>query len=195
MIRQSLQSVLCICLSPLVVAQQTLPTAATPAGRDKPAILEKGTEVKLVLLETVSSATAKNGQKVRMAVAEDVSSNGVIVIRKGTPATGEVAELRKPVLNKRNGYFSIKPVDLTMASGSRLKLREYPPDACEPDGPCWLLRILVLPFMPFAIAHETEERHRHPETGKEYTKQISSSEWGYLAEKLAAQPASPLSAQ
>jgi hypothetical protein len=179
-----LSTALCFAFSPLLMAQQAASTMEAPTNAGKPVVLPKGTEVVFALLESVSTATAKNGQEVRLVVANDVEANGSIVIPMGTPATGEVTHLRKAVTGKRNGSLQIQPISLTLTDGKQLKLREHPPDACEPDGPCWLLNALVMPFYPLFLIHEAVDRRDHPETGKEFIEQDCSPEWGYLGEKF-----------
>lgn len=69
-------------------------------------MLKKGTDVHLVLLESVSSATATKGQSVHMAVLDDVTDgNGVIVIPKGTSATDVADGVIKAVPGKGTGAY------------------------------------------------------------------------------------------
>ncbi len=180
MIRRMIQSALCICLSPLVVAQQVASPISTPV------VLKKGTEVKLVLFETISSATAKNGQKVRMAVAEDVTLNGAIVIPRGSLATGEVTEIRKAKPQKRNGFFVIKPIDFMLADGTRLKLREYRPgeDSCEDFGACWAMWTFFGPLMLLVLTKTAIENRDYREAGKDYVRERCSPGYGFLARDL-----------
>jgi hypothetical protein len=105
--RLMIQAALCVVFCPLLTAQQPVAPASAPTEASNSNVLKKGTYVRLVLLETVSSATATKGQSVRMLVKEDVSADGVIVIPKGTSATGIVAWVRKAVPGKKDGSFSI----------------------------------------------------------------------------------------
>ncbi|MGB0065219.1 MAG: hypothetical protein WBP85_12300 [Terracidiphilus sp.] len=173
----------CLAFSPLLVAQQAASSIEAPTNTSKPVVLSKGTEVVFALLESVSTATAKNGQEVRLAVANDVEVNGSIVIPKGTHATGKVTQLRKAIAGKRDGSFSIKPISLTLTDGKQLKLREHPPDACEPDGPCWLLNALAMPFYPLLLIHDAADRSDNDnlESGKEFIAEECSPQWGFLA--------------
>jgi hypothetical protein len=173
---------------PAPAAQQAATSIEAPTNVSKPIVLRTGTEVVFALLEAVSTATANEGQQVRLVVANDVVANGVIVIPKGTPATGKVTDLRKAVAGTRDGNLRIQPVSLTLKDGQQVKLREYPPDACEPDGPCWLLKALAMPFYPLFLIREAAERRDHPETGKELIEKECSPEWGFLAAKLSVQP-------
>ncbi len=189
MIRRFFASWLCVALAPLLVAQETAsPRAASPKS-DMSSTLRKGTEVKLILLETISSETAKNGQKVRMAVAEDLTSNGVIVIPKGTVARGEVSELRKAVPYERNGFFEIKPVNLTLANGTKLKLREYMPgeDACGDFGPCWAMWTFFAPLVLIGLTRTAIENRHYREAGTDSIEKRCSTDFGYLARGFTVQ--------
>jgi hypothetical protein len=146
---KALQSALCLVLSPLLVAQSPEIGATSPGTANQSISIPKGTAVNVVTLETVSSATAKRGQRVRMAVNQEVSVDGIIVIPAGTPVVGEVTHVRRAIPNKKDGYVVIRPVYLNLASGARLNLREYPPgeDSCGDMGPCWEFFLIVVPLL------------------------------------------------
>ena len=115
--------------------------------------LEKGQEVELQLLESVSSATGRNRQVVKLATVSDVVENGIIAIPKGAPAVGVVKHVRKALPGKKNGYLEIEASELTLPNGTIVKLGEYPPgdDACGDMGPCWALFIAAAPFTPLLL--------------------------------------------
>ena len=157
MIRKMLQAILCVILCPLLAAQQR-------ASSTKSAFvsLPKGTQVNLVLLETVSSLTAKKGQTIRMAVAESLTAGGHVLIPMGTPVVGVVSRRRAPIPGKRNGYVVIRPVSLTLRDGSRIELLEQPPgsNACGGMGKwCWGY---LTPFGLFGLATLPFDMH-HPD--------------------------------
>jgi hypothetical protein len=54
--------------------------------------LPEGTKIRLRLEQTVSSATAEEGQTVEFIVAEAISVNGAVVVKEGARATGTVTE-------------------------------------------------------------------------------------------------------
>src|ERR1017187_8034063 len=98
MIRSMIQAALCLILCPLLTAQQISPPAAladapqsftpapvTAATYPLPEFVNipKDTEIELISLEVVSSATATKGQLVRLALAKDVLVKGLVVIPKG----------------------------------------------------------------------------------------------------------------
>ncbi|HVU48421.1 MAG TPA: hypothetical protein VHD85_19985 [Terracidiphilus sp.] len=191
MIRKRLHAALCIVLAPLLAAQQTAGTAATPLG-GKPAsapqsvTLARGQEVYLVLLEDISSATAIKGQRVRMAVAEDVIVDGKIVIPKGEMVEGKVSHLTKAISGKRNGYVRVRPLDLTLNGGVQLKLSDYPPgeDDCGDFGPCWAMWTFFAPAAPFALIRMAVDAHRLKEPGVDAIEHICSCHVGYTVQKI-----------
>jgi hypothetical protein len=194
MIRKIAHSALCIVLAPLLIAQQT---AATPPALRENAqtnpvfvTLHRGTEIKLVLLESASASTAMTGQQLRMAVAEDVIVGGWIVIPKDTPATGEVADLIKPVRGKRNGYLGVKPVRLSLPDGHSIRLREYPPgeDACADMGPCWVLYTLFAPLVIIGLLKTTISNRNLDETGNDRLVQIGEDFSAYTGRNIRLQP-------
>lgn len=73
-----------------VAAQQVV--MSTPTAT----VLRTGTPVVLRILETVSTKdkVAKVNDRVRMEVAEAVTMNGTVVIPSGSPAVGELTDVR-----------------------------------------------------------------------------------------------------
>jgi len=192
MIGRFLSSTLCFVLAPLLVAQDMATTPVTTAaesGRTL-AMLPRGTEVKLLLLESVSASKAENGQEVRMAVAEDVRANGAVVIPKNTPAMGKVNELIKPVSGKRNGYLSVNPASLKLPDGTGIKLREYSPgeDSCGDFGPCWVLYTLFGPLVLIGLIKTSIENRKLSEAGTDRTEHAGSVLSGYTGRDLRLRP-------
>jgi hypothetical protein len=130
------------------------PPAATPEPSSKPGVLARGTEVHLVLLDSISSATAKKGQTVHFAVAQDAKEGGVVVIPRGTPAEGIVTHIRKGIPGKHDGTLQLEPRQILLSDGSRLKLSRNRPgeDDCGDMGPCWALATFAVALSPVLIA-------------------------------------------
>ena len=170
----------------------------------------KGTYVNLVLTEQVSSATATKGQTVRMAVSKDVLENGVVLIPRGTPATGVVKQVARAIPGKSDGSLRIVPQEITMPNGLLYRLRDSPPgeDACGDMGPCWALiggAILLSPlilayaivFSPWLIAssiqdHKTEKQYRathpakpEPTPGQERVEAACTINFAYTSDQLS----------
>jgi hypothetical protein len=183
--QSALSSGVCLILCPLLVAQETAPIAspqapAQAASQQTPAallpgsaVVARGVQVKFVLLDSVSSATATKGQPVHFAVAEDVLVDGRVAIPRGTPANGVVKHVRKGVPGEHDSYLELEPREIVLANGSRIKFAAYPPgeDSCGDFGPCAafvvflivlspLLVPLVLISTPRLIAHGIRERKK-----------------------------------
>jgi hypothetical protein len=181
MIRRLLASALCVCMAPLLAAQQVSEApgrfegALVPAS-DQKAIVPKHTEIRLILTETVSSATASKGQSVRMAVGQDVSVNGVVVIPKGTPAIGVVDFVRKVVPGKKDGDVLIKPISVNLPNSRPITLRPY--NGSEQDA----LGEALFPILPFCYVAMLVAIpfHRKHETGKEFVLEACSEQWSEL---------------
>jgi len=195
MMRKTLQAALCLCLSPLLAAQQAAtldaPTPQTVAPRALPAsvTVRKNTRIRLVALEAVSSATAVNGQLVPLAVEEDVLVDGLVAIPKGTLATGKVTHLQKGVAGKHDGYLRVEPISLALANGKRVKLWEsaYGEDDCANAGPCWALWIVSAPLLPailIAKVVDAQEDIRDKPAGKDQTIQARDTVDSYAARRI-----------
>ena len=154
MIRELLQSAFCVCLSPLLVAQEVA-SSGSAAGQttSNSVTIPRETEIGFVTLEPVSSATATKHQPVRLAVEKDVAIKGVIAIPKGTLAVGEVSRLTRGVPGKRDGSIRVIPAALVLAGGTQLKLKEnrWGEDDCGDMGPCWALFIFTAPLLPLIL--------------------------------------------
>jgi hypothetical protein len=129
------------------------PPAATPPSPN-PGALARGTEVHLVLLDSISSATAKKGQTVHFAVAQGIQEGEVVLIPRGTPAEGIVTQVRKGIPGKHDGTLQLEPRQILLNDGSRLKLSHGRPgeDDCGDMGPCWALATFAVVLSPVLIA-------------------------------------------
>lgn len=108
-------------LSAPVVAQTAVPTASpAPAAVVEAApaqnILRAGTEVPLITREELTTKKKKLrvGQRFQMEVAQNVTANGVTVIPAGTPAVGEVTEVRNKGMWGKSGYIGARVVSIRM---------------------------------------------------------------------------------
>jgi len=85
-------------------------------------VLAHATPVRLVLLDNVSSATATAGQAVNFEVAEDVLVEGLIVIPRGSPATGTITDAQAKRRMGKAGYVDINIDKVTLADGEKVLL-------------------------------------------------------------------------
>ena len=177
MIRTTLHSALCLCLSPLLVAQQSSSSAQSPTPSELVAnehaattTLRRGTIVALALMDTISSATAHEGQTVRLALAEDVIVKGAVVIRRGAPAVGVIESVRKATDGKHGGDLQVKLVSFTPPGTSPIALKDYTPPTTDSDGFCggfisclFVFVVLVIPYWTVAGIVDAVKApfHRH----------------------------------
>lgn len=105
--------------APVVVPAAAVP-AAPVAAIIEPApqvsVLRAGTEVPLTMREELTTKKKKLrvGQRFQMEVAADVTSGGVTVIPSGTPATGEITEVRNKGSWRKSGYIGARVVSLRL---------------------------------------------------------------------------------
>ena len=83
-------------------------------------VLRAGTEVPLRMEESLDSndKTVREGNQFRMSVAQDVTLGGLVVIPAGSPATGEIVELRRKGMWGKSGRIVARV--LSVRVGDRL---------------------------------------------------------------------------
>jgi hypothetical protein len=106
----------------------TIAPAAAPAVAIAPvvtsqAVLRAGTAVALRLLETVTTKekAARVGQRIRMEIASPVEYNGVTVSPAGTPAEGEITEVRNKGMWGKSGHLTARAL-WTRVNGRQIRL-------------------------------------------------------------------------
>lgn len=79
-------------------------------------ILRAGTEVPLQMREELTTKKKKLrvGQRFQMEVAANVTQGGVTVIPAGTPAVGEITEIRNKGMWGKSGYIGARVVSLRL---------------------------------------------------------------------------------
>ena len=87
---------------PMPVASQETPPVP------KKVKLMEGTEVALRMGEDISSRTAKPGQPVELALAEDLKVGDITVAKAGARALGEVVQAKRPDFWGEAGEVSIR---------------------------------------------------------------------------------------
>jgi len=109
----------------LAVAQpaQAAP-AAPPAAAAAPAagpVLKAGTPVLTRTLDSLSSRDARQGDRFRIAVVQDVLVDGLLVIPAGTTGYGEVRGVVEKGMMGKSGKLEIVPLFVEVA-GARIAL-------------------------------------------------------------------------
>jgi hypothetical protein len=94
--------------------QATIVTLATQN------VLRAGTEVPLRMEESLDSndKALREGQQVRMSVASDVRLGNLVVIPAGSPATGEITDLRRKGMWGKSGRINARVLNVRV--GDRL---------------------------------------------------------------------------
>lgn len=115
-----------VLLAPAAAMAQTGPLLSAPpiqALNSNTAYLRVGTEVPLMLSEelTTKNKQLKNGQRFQMAVAAAVLVQGVVVIPVGSPAVGEITEVRNKGMWGKSGHFSAR-VLYVVVNGRQIRL-------------------------------------------------------------------------
>lgn len=116
----------CALVAALVFGSPALAQSATTpivAGAPDAAVLRAGTSVPLKMAEalTTNGKKLKVGQRFQMEVAEPVQVNGVTVIPAGSPATGEVTEVRNKGMWGKSGRINAR-VLYVRANGRQIRM-------------------------------------------------------------------------
>lgn len=101
-------------------SQTVVPIAAPPSNI---AYLRIGTEVPLRTVEelTTKEKALKVGQRFRMEVAESVLVNGAVVIPVGSPAMGEITDVRNKGMWGKSGKLNARILYVTV-NGRQIRL-------------------------------------------------------------------------
>lgn len=86
-------------------------------------ILSEGTPLHVVTAQETTSKDAKPNDSVQFTVDEDVSIDGQVVIRKGTPAVGSVINAEKRGYLGKSGKLAVQVESTQTVDGQPLKLR------------------------------------------------------------------------
>ena len=116
--------------------------------------IAEGTAVSLVLAKDVSSKTAERGQVVNFTVDEDVTVDGRVIIKKGTPAVGSVIYAEKGGYMGKSGKLAVQVESTTTVDGQPLRLNA----AKGSEGNAKTGTVMGLSYVvgPFAILKKGE---------------------------------------
>jgi hypothetical protein len=95
-------------------------TMAQPSGQ---AVLRTGTPISLRVLQgiTTKNKVARINDRVRMEVAENVTVNDIVVIPAGSPAVGELTEVRNKGMWGKSGRLVARALTVN-ANGRTIRL-------------------------------------------------------------------------
>lgn len=89
-------------------------------------ILPEGTRVRVRLEQTISSATAEEGQSVNLSVADNVKIGEIIVIPQGSTCVGTVTQALPKRRMGRTGKLDFSIERVVAVDGTSLPLRYSP---------------------------------------------------------------------
>ena len=138
---------LCLCLSPLLAAQETVHPALPDADLEVPRALiaprssetlprtinlQAPKEVVLRLEQSVSSSTAHKGDRIRFTALNDFSPDRKVLIPAGTALYSTVSSVR-PKTSHRSGDVKFSDPEFVLGNGQRIRLTTN--DGDELSGP------------------------------------------------------------
>ncbi len=115
----------CALVGALFVCAPAVAQTAEPlvVGAQSAAVLRAGTSVPLKMAEalTTNGKKLKVGQRFQLETAEAVTVNGMVVIPAGSPATGEVTEVRNKGMWGKSGRINAR-VLFVRANGRQIRM-------------------------------------------------------------------------
>jgi len=99
-----------------------VPPRASVASPSEKLVVMQGTPVRLAFDADVSSKTASVGDKIPFTLAEDVVVDGVVLAKKGTPASGMILQVDKTGVGGQPGDLAVRADSLDI-SGNSVRLR------------------------------------------------------------------------
>jgi hypothetical protein len=124
MIRRILRSALCICLSPLLVAQQTVDSSSGAAPHQVHIDLTGNPQVRFLIPQISSLAVIRAGDLVQLMVGTDITSGNATLLHSGVPVVGVVAKVRHSSnFLHRDGQIYIRVVETVSGNPREIVLR------------------------------------------------------------------------
>ncbi len=98
---------------------------AVPAQQPSKTDLVDGSPIKLELIDKLDSHTAKTGDRIEFEVVNDVVVGGVVVLRRGSTATGVVTDAASSKTMGRAGRLSFTINDIQLRNGTKAPVRAF----------------------------------------------------------------------
>jgi hypothetical protein len=127
-------------------------TATLVAGTSSQTVLRTGTPVPLKMQEllTTNGKKLKVGQRFQMEVAENIMLNGMTVIPAGSPAVGEVTDVRNKGMWGKSGHINARVLYATV-NGRQIRLSGQLDDKGTTGTAGVVGAIAVLPVAGFFV--------------------------------------------
>ena len=114
--------------APAPAAPAAAPSPAPPPPAPEPSrvVLPEGARIVVALASDVRSSAVKPGDRVALVVGDDVLVDGAVVVRKGTPATGEIIDVQRRNVFGGGGRLVMTVLWTTAVDGQEVRLRPVP---------------------------------------------------------------------
>jgi hypothetical protein len=125
MIRKLFQSALCICLSPLLIAQQTAQSAAGQTSLSQIHIdLTGDAGVRFLTPRPDLLGTVESGDLVQFVPGEDITSGDAVLLHAGVPVAGVIAQVKRSSrFHHRDGEIFINVTELVSGKMTEIVVR------------------------------------------------------------------------
>jgi hypothetical protein len=102
------------------------PPAPPPPVEPARVVLPEGARIVVTLASEVRSSAVKPGDRVALLVGEDVLVDGTVLVRRGTPATGEILDVQRRNVFGGGGRLVMTVLWTTAVDGQEVRLRPVP---------------------------------------------------------------------
>ena len=118
-------------------------------------VLHKGLPLCLLPTQTISTQTAKVGDRVTFKTGNDLSVEGLTVVARRTEVSATIREAKKPANGWRDGELAFTLDDLKLIDGKTVPLhgRKEPKESIWND-PRVVGFVVIAPFFISTMAHE-----------------------------------------
>jgi len=123
--------------------------------------IPEGTDVRLQLVEKLSSSTATEGQRFNLVTDEDVKINGIVVIPRGSKAVGTVVAAKKRGFMGKAGDLSVQ-INYVVLGEDRIRLRAN--KGKEGEGRVGATVALTVLFGPLGLLKRGKDVEINPGT-------------------------------
>ncbi len=138
--------------APAPVAVQPVAPAVMSIAPAQPGIsvLPQGTPIRLRTLQQLHSQENRTGDRFDLEVAEDVMLNGVVVIPRGSPGTGEITRVRRKGMWGRSGRLETRLLSVR-ANGMTIPISGSVAERGDTGTAGVVASILVVPVAGFFV--------------------------------------------
>ena len=133
--------------------------------------LAEGEVVRLVLVQDISSSTANQGDRINLAVAEDVKVGDIVVIAKGAMGVGSISETKKKGVFGRGGKLTMGLEYVRAVDGQKVRVSATARRQGDDNTGKTVGVALFAPYLAFLI----KGKDVVSTTGTEYTAYVAEA--------------------